>query len=81
MKQPSSPGAPSHSRPWRDVHQIPHTPPHTAARDKGTTTTMTNDQLTTSVHNGVDTAAFFATLDAVKAMQPEAARSASAPTT
>ena len=35
-------------------------------------TTMTNDQLTTSVRNGVDTAAFFATLDAVKAA-PEAA--------
>ena len=35
-------------------------------------TTMTNDQFTTSVRNGVDTAAFFATLDAVKAA-PEAA--------
>ena len=33
---------------------------------------MTNDQLTMSVHNGVDTAAFLATLDAVKAA-PEAA--------
>ena len=33
---------------------------------------MTNDQLTPTVRNGVDTAAFFATLDAVKAA-PEAA--------
>jgi uncharacterized OsmC-like protein len=37
-----------------------------------TMTTMTNDQHNTSVRNGVDTAAFFATLDAVKAA-PEAA--------
>jgi uncharacterized OsmC-like protein len=48
-----------------------HPPPD--SRHQAKETTMTTDQITSTVRNGVDTAAFFATLDAVKAA-PEAAQ-------
>jgi len=47
-------------------------PPTPHSRHQAKETTMTTDQLPATVRNGVDTATFFATLDAVKAA-PEAA--------